>query len=316
MDQQRPVFPPYFGLIVGAVFVSTAAVLVKLSSAPAEVVAFYRLFLAVVLMTPFVFPYFKELKRLERRQWVYLLVSGLFLALHFVLWFESLNYTSVASSVVLVTLQPLFTFAGAYVLFRERMTIKALAAGILAIGGSVLIFWGDFRFGGEAVWGNALALLAAAMVSGYWLCGQHLRQRLSIMTYTYVVYGTGALFILLYVALTGGALFSYPARDWWLFVALALFPTLLGHSIFNWAVKWVGASIISVTVLFEPIGASLLAYLILGETLSNAQIAGGLIILSGIYLFIRNHHSQAQRVQADHEQQSVSVPDQKHSTNA
>ncbi|MDQ0337968.1 drug/metabolite transporter (DMT)-like permease [Caldalkalibacillus uzonensis] len=287
MDQQRPVFPPYFGLIVGAVFVSTAAVLVKLSSAPAEVVAFYRLFLAVVLMTPFVFPYFKELKRLERRQWVYLLVSGLFLALHFVLWFESLNYTSVASSVVLVTLQPLFTFAGAYVLFRERMTIKALAAGILAIGGSVLIFWGDFRFGGEAIVGNALALLAAAMVSGYWLCGQHLRQCLSIMAYTYVVYGAAALFILAYVMAQNSPFLDYPAGDWWLFLALALFPTLLGHSIFNWAVKWVGASVISVTVLFEPIGASILAYLILGETLSVTQIGGGMMILSGIYLFLR-----------------------------
>jgi drug/metabolite transporter (DMT)-like permease len=290
MKPETPRVHPYFALVVGVLAISMAAVLVKLASAPASVVAAYRLLCTVLIMTPVMLIYYRqELKLIGTREWKYTLLSGLFLALHFILWFESLNYTSVASSVVLVTLQPLFTFVGGYIFYQERLGAKAIFGGALAVAGSFIIFWGDFRIGGVALFGNMLALLGAVMVSGYWLVGQNVRKRLSLMTYTYVVYGSSSLFLLIYVLTLQYPLYPYPMEDWIIFISLAIFPTLLGHSVFNWALKWLSASVISMSILFEPIGAAILAYFILGETLQLSQWLGGSVILLGIYLFIRQY---------------------------
>jgi drug/metabolite transporter (DMT)-like permease len=292
-SQESPRINPYLALLLGAVALSTAAVFVKMATAPSAVVATYRLLFTVLIMTPFILrSYLKEIALINSREWMYALLSGFFLALHFILWFESLNYTSVASSVVLVTLQPLFTFVGAYLFFQERLGIKAILGGVLAVMGSIIICWGDFRLGGMAIWGNLLALLGAVMVSGYWLVGQNVRKRISLMTYTYVVYGSSTLFLLVYVFAMQYPLYPYPSQDWVLFIALAIFPTLLGHSVFNWALKWLSASVISMSILFEPIGASILAYLILGEKLQWTQWLGGSVIILGIALFISQYEKR------------------------
>lgn len=295
MGDQRPIIHPYVALLLGVCFVSSAAVMVKLSSAPAAVVAAYRMFFTILLMTPFMLLFYRaELLKITKKDWLYSSLSGFFLALHFVLWFESLHYTSVASSVVLVTLQPLFTFLGGYFFFQEKIGVRSIVGGALAIMGSVIICWGDFRLGGMAILGNVLALLGATMVSGYWLFGQHVRKRLSLMTYTYVVYGTSTGFIFIYVFSTGQAVYGYSLNDWLIFLALAIFPTLLGHSVFNWALKWVSASLISMTILLEPVGASILAYFVLGEILSVTQWMGGVVIILGIYLFIHQYEQKQQ----------------------
>jgi drug/metabolite transporter (DMT)-like permease len=281
---------PYLALFVGAMSVSTAAILVKWVAAPAAVTAFYRLFLTVLFMTPFFIKYIPKLREITKRDWVFSVISGVLLAFHFILWFESLNYTSVTSSVVLVTLQPLFAFVGGYVFFKERLTIGSLLSGLLAITGSVIISWGDFQVSGKALFGDLLALLACAMVTGYWLFGQDLRKRLSLMTYTYVVYGVSSITLLLYVLAFRYPLFSYSQTDWICFILLAIVPTLLGHSLMNWSVKWVSAVTVSMSILFEPVGASILAYFLLGEIIQPSQWIGGLFILTGIstYLWSEN----------------------------
>jgi drug/metabolite transporter (DMT)-like permease len=290
MNNNKPFINPYAALLIGAFAIASSAIMVKLSHAPAGVIATYRLLFTVLLMTPIMlWSYRQELLTITRRDWMFSALSGFFLAIHFVLWFESLNYTSVASSVVLVTLQPLFTFVGGYYFFKEKLDFKAILGSMLAILGSVIICWGDFRLGGMAMFGNILALLGAMMVSGYWLFGQSVRQRLSLMTYTYVVYGTSTGFLFLYVLLVQQPLFPYPSSEWLLFLGLAIFPTLLGHSVFNWALKWFSATMISMAILFEPIGAAILAYFILGEIVVWTQWLGGAIILAGIYLFIRQY---------------------------
>ncbi|OXS57443.1 EamA domain-containing membrane protein RarD [Bacillus sp. V-88] len=278
---------PYLILAIGVISVSTSAILVKVSSAPSGILAFYRLFFTVLLMSPvFFLKYVKELKLITLRDWMFSILAGVFLAFHFILWFESLHYTSVASSTVLVTLQPLFAFIGAYLFFQEKLTAKALLSAVLAVAGSFIISWGDFRISGSALWGDILALIACALITGYLLFGQTIRKRLSLMTYTYVVYVISSIVLLLYVIIQSESLGPYPKEDWIYFLLLAIIPTLLGHSLFNWSLKWLSTSTISMAILFEPIGASLLAYWLLGEKVLMTQVLGGVVIMTGVTLFL------------------------------
>ncbi|MBB5324421.1 drug/metabolite transporter (DMT)-like permease [Anoxybacillus tepidamans] len=284
--QSSNLLKPYVAIMIGALSVSTSAIFVKWAQAPAAVTAFYRLFFTILFMTPFFFPYWRELRKISKRDWLFSVVSGVLLAFHFILWFASLDYTSVTSSVVLVTLQPLFAFIGGYVFFKEKLTVGAFFSGLLAILGSMIISWGDFQISGKALFGDILALLACAMVTGYWLVGQDLRKRLSLMTYTYVVYGVSSFTLFVYVLGFRYPLFSYSKTDWLCFILLAIVPTLLGHSLMNWSVKWVSAATISMSILFEPVGAAILAYFLLGEMIQPSQWIGGILILAGIGTYL------------------------------
>ncbi|MED1788175.1 DMT family transporter [Brevibacillus laterosporus] len=287
---ERPIIPPYFALFLAVLAISTSAIFVKLSSAPAPVIATYRLLFSVVLTVPFMFinkGTWREIIQFTRKQWILSILSGGFLAAHFLLWFDSLNYTSIASSTVLVTLQPLFAFIGGYFLFKERLSKLAMAGGIFAIVGSFVIGWGDFRVGGMALYGDLLALLAAFIVTMYWLIGQYLRRGVSSTAYSFVVYLISSVFLLGHSLFYGHPLTGYPLADWGWFICLALFPTLLGHSILNWVIKWLNTTTVSVGILFEPIGTCILAYIIFGDIVTLPQWIGGFIILFGIFLFIR-----------------------------
>ncbi|MCA1061560.1 DMT family transporter [Rossellomorea aquimaris] len=289
---------PYLILAIGVISVSTSAILVKVSSAPAGILAFYRLFFTVLLMSPvFFLKYVKELKLITRRDWMFSILAGVFLAFHFILWFESLQYTSVASSTVLVTLQPLFAFIGAYLFFQEKLTGKALLSAVLAVVGSFIISWGDFRISGSALWGDILALAACALVTGYLLFGQAIRKRLSLITYTYVVYAISTAVLFIYALMRSDSLGPYPKEDWIYFLLLAIIPTLLGHSLFNWSLRWLSTSTISMAILFEPIGASILAYWLLAEKVLMTQVIGGGVIIIGVTLFLLEERKLKKMVQ-------------------
>ncbi|MBH0333900.1 membrane protein [Brevibacillus brevis] len=287
---EKPLFPPYLALLIGVIAISSSAIFVKLSDAPAPIIATYRLIFSVLLTLPFLFwnrGALAEIGAMSKKVWLLCILSGTFLASHFLLWFESLNYTSVASSTVLVTLQPLFAFIGGYFFFGEKVRFLALTGGLLAIAGSFVIGWGDFQVGGMALWGDFLALMGAVTVTGYWLVGQYVRQHMSSFAYTLVVYTATSVILVAYDLTLGYSLVGYPAADWGWFFCLALFPTLLGHSIFNWIIKWLNTTTISMGILGEPIGTAILAYFILGEVVTPPQWIGGLIIIAGIYVFIR-----------------------------
>ncbi|MDC3413129.1 DMT family transporter [Aquibacillus sp. 3ASR75-11] len=282
-----PPFNPYAAITVGVISVSTAAILVKLApEAPASIIANYRLLLAVIIMIPFMVKTKHEFRFITKNDWILCSLAGVFLAFHFIFWFESLNYTSVASSVVLVTLQPIFAFLGTFLFYQERFSAGTLISMIIALTGSVIISWGDFKISGIAFYGDILAIIGAIMVTGYFLLGQNARKRLSLMTYTFVVYGVSSITLIAYNLILGNAFFGYPIGNWMVFIGLAIIPTFLGHTLFNWALKWVSTATISMAIVFEPIGASLLAYLILGEAISATQWLGGSIILFGLSLFI------------------------------
>ncbi|QHS24110.1 EamA family transporter [Virgibacillus sp. MSP4-1] len=279
---------PYIAVTVGVFSVSTAAVLVKMADqAPASIIANYRLLLAVLIMAPYIlWKRRNEFSFIYAKDWGLSILAGIFLAFHFILWFESLNYTSVASSVVFVTLQPVFAFIGTYLFFHERFTYGAIISMLITIIGSVIISWGDLQISGLALFGDILALLGAVMVTGYFLVGQNVRKRAPLATYTFIVYGISSLTLVIYNLILQQPFFGYDLDHWLVFLALAIIPTFLGHSLFNWAIRWVSTSAITMGMLFEPVGASILAYFILGENVTWFQILGGSIVIFGLILFI------------------------------
>lgn len=296
MDQ--PKINPYLAVFVGVVAVSFSSLFVKMSLAHPFVIAFYRLFLTFLILLPLSWPEkTRELRQLTLRDGLLAFASGTFLALHFILWFVSLRYTSIASSVVLVTTQPIFVVLGSLLLFREKIGTKALVGGAIALLGSFLIGAADFQFGGQALLGDGLALAAAVAVSGYLIIGRTLRARMGLALYTFLVYGSSCLVLGIVAAAAGKSFYPYPTREWLLFLALAVVCTILGHTVFNWSLRYVQASVVAVGVLGEPVGAIIWAALFLGENPTLRQLLSAAIILSGLYIFIKSSGTETRPVE-------------------
>ncbi|AXO98436.1 MULTISPECIES: DMT family transporter [Bacillus cereus group] len=279
----------YCILFFGVFALSTSAIFVKLADAPAAIIAFYRLFFAALILLPLLL--FNQnnrskLKTITRRQWGFGFISGLFLAAHYVLWFESLQYTSVASSTVIVTLQPLFSMIGGYFLFKERFTRGAVIGCLIAISGSIVIGWQDFQISGEALYGDILAFIAAGIITAYFFISQYVRKDLSPIPYSIISYGSSACFLGVFAYMQNESFIHYSTQTWLCFIGLAFIATILGQTIFNWLLKWMSATVISMSILGETIGTCILAYFILNETISLQQGLGITVIFIGLALFL------------------------------
>ena len=284
----KPWINPYLAILVGVFAVSFSSILVRLATAPPLVVAAYRLIFTFCILAPFSLSGGAvALKAMTPRQVRLAAASGVFLALQFVTWFTSLKYTSIASSVVLVTTQPLFVVLGSFLFFGERVSRKALYGGLLAMSGSIVIGATDFQLGGRAFVGDLYALFAAVMVSGYFLLGRRLRGDVGLAGYTFVTYGFSSLTLVVAALVSRIPFYPYPDRDWLIFGALALVCTVMGHTVFNWVLRYVQASVVSVSVLGEPLGAIIWAAVFFGENPTLRQGLGGGLIFTGLYLFTR-----------------------------
>ncbi len=287
-ESKKPRINPYLAVLVGVLAVSFSSLFVKLSTAEPVMIATYRLFFTFLLLAPFTLLKRRhDLAALSKREALLAAASGLFLALHFVTWFTSLKYTSVASSVVLVTTQPIFVVIGSLYFFGEQVPRKALFGGTLAIAGSVIIGAADFQVGLRALFGDVLALAAAILVSGYLLIGRSLRARVNLSAYTFVTYGTSAGVLLITSSIMKLNFTHYAPKDWLMFLALAVVCTIAGHTVFNWALRYIQASVVAVSILGEPVGAIIWAIIFLNEAPTLRQIVGGSIILIGLFIFTR-----------------------------
>ncbi|WP_259417524.1 DMT family transporter [Bacillus toyonensis] len=285
---KSPIFS-YCILFFGVFALSTSAIFVKLADAPAAIIAFYRLLFATVILLPLLLFNKRnrnELKTLSKKQWGFGFLSGLFLAAHYVLWFESLRYTSVASSTVIVTLQPLFSMIGGYFLFKERFTKGAVIGCFIAISGSIVIGWQDFQISGDALYGDILAFMAAGIITAYFFISQHIRKDLSLIPYSVISYGSSACFLGIFAYIQQQSFIHYATQTWLSFIGLAFIATILGQTIFNWLLKWMSATVISMSILGETIGTCVLAYFILSETITLQQALGISIIFIGLTLFL------------------------------
>ncbi|ETT86642.1 DMT family transporter [Viridibacillus sp. FSL R5-0477] len=279
----------YLALFFAVFALSTSAIFVKIADAPPAITAFYRLFFAMLILLPFLIGkkrYRQELVGLTIKQWGLGILSGLFLAFHYVLWFESLEYTSVASSTVIVTLQPLFSMVGGYFLFKERFSKGAIIGCFVAILGSLIIGWQDLQISGDALYGDILAFIAAGIITGYFFIGQSVRKELSLIPYSVIGYGSSAIFLAIYALCLNESFTNYSSTTWWALLGLAFVATILGQTIFNWLIKWISTSVISMSILGETIGTCILAYFILGEVISLEQAVGIVVILIGLAIFL------------------------------
>lgn len=285
----------YGGLVFGVLALSTSAIFVKLANAPSAVTAFYRLFFSLLVLLPFVVfnkDRRRELLGLSKKEWGLVMVSGVFLGVHYILWFESLRFTSVASSTVIVTLQPVFSMLLGYCFLREGQRGLSVLGCVVALFGSFIIGYGDFQRGALALMGDLMALLAAAVISSYFFVGQVVRKRVSAMVYSLLGYFASVVFLGVYAIIRSEAFFPYPAATWGCFLGLAVVSTIMGQFIFNLLLKWLSATTISMSILGEPIGTIILAYFILGERIAPKQVLGMAVIFGGLGLYF---YSLAQR---------------------
>ncbi len=272
-------------LLISIIAISFSAIFVKWSDAPSSILSMYRMWLASLLLVPIVWKKRAEFQKITKKDWIFLFCSGFFLALHFVLWFGSLKLTTVASSTIILALQPIVSLVGGFFVFKERTTASALMTMGIAIVGAVMIGWGDFGLSRDAILGDVLSFLSVIAVVGYLLIGQSTVKKVSHWIYSFCVFVFASIVLSIYNVSAGVAFGGYEAREWGIFLLLATVPTL-SHVINNWLLNYVNATTISMSILGEPVGATALAVVLLGEHLVGWQIAGGLLVLLGVFFFL------------------------------
>ena len=299
--EDRPRLTLPLAILIAILAVSTASIFIRFAQreAPSLVIAALRLTFASLVLAPVALTRYRdELRLLTRAELRLGLLSGFFLAIHFATWISSLEYTSVASSVVLVSTGPLWVALLSPIFLKEPLTKPVLAGMFLALLGGTVIGLSDSCqttnglscpplsefVQGKAFLGNFLALAGAWTVAGYLMIGRKLRARMSLVPYIFVVYGFAAVVLLGIMLAARQSPFGYsPMVYIWIFL-LALVPQLLGHSTYNWALRYLPAALVSITTLGEPIGSAVLAYFILSEAPTLLTILGGILILAGIYI--------------------------------
>lgn len=301
IQSDKPPFSPLLVLVIGVLGISSGSILVRLAqgqTVPSLVIAAWRLTFATLILLPLALTRRRqELAGLVRRDWLLVLLSGFMLALHFASWISSLAYTSVASSTVLVTTSPLWVGLAAPFLLGERLTRRLKVGIALAMVGSVFIGVADVVAVGDGriqfsltqftnqpnpLLGNGLALFGAVAAAFYLIIGRRLRLKMSLLSYVTLVYGCSAIFLLLGVMINQYALFSYPLLAFLIMLLMAIFPQLVGHSAYNYGLGYLPAAYVSIAVIAEPIGATLLALLIFGEVPNWLTILGSAFLLFGI----------------------------------
>lgn len=285
---------PMSMIAIGVTGISLSAIIVRFSNAPSIITAAYRLLWTVAIMSPVVLlqkNFRQELFSTKKKTVFLCALSGIFLALHFSTWFESLKYTSVASSTVIVCTESIWVALGYFFLLKGRISGKAILSIAVTFFGSILIALADYGNGTEELAGDLLALFAAVMVAGYTLLGRIVRKTASTTIYTYLVYFFCTLTLLSAAAFTSTPFTGYGSGSVICGLLLAVFSTLLGHSIFSWCLKYMSPAFVSSSKLCEPAVASLFAMVLFGEFPSLLQITGGCIILAGVIYYSRLEQS-------------------------
>ena len=274
-------------LTLGVVVISFGAIIIRMvSGASVFAISAWRLAVASVILLPISIAG-GTLKSINTRNLLLSGLSGFFLSLHFIMWVASLDYTSVASSVVLVSTTPIFVGLGARLFIHEPPSRLLKIAITLTVVGSAVIGWGDMRLGGTALQGDLLAVGGAIMAAGYLLIGRRVRREVPLSGYALASYGTATMVLLIVCAVLRQPIVGFSTPDYVWLVLLGLGPQLIGHTSLNWALEYLQASVVSIVTLAEPIGATILAYIIFGEALTPTKAVGGAIIIAGIYLGVR-----------------------------
>ncbi len=279
--------------LLGILGVSFASIFIKeCQDVPSLVLSMYRLDIAALILLLMNLVNKKRLLPIQNRELFLGFLSGVFLALHFYFWIASLKYTSIASSVVLVSTNPFFVVIISLLLMKEKFSSKILIALLASFIGTLIITASDSNLFGTkidkiALFGDLLAIIGAFSVSFYFIIGSRLRKSMDTNKYITLVYTSAAVFITILVAFANVSITNYSAKDFSFMFLLAIIPQLIGHTAFNWVLKYLKAAAVAITTLGEIIGSSILAYIFFGQTISFWQFVGILFIMSAILISIR-----------------------------
>ena len=304
VDQQegRPA-AVFWALLIGLSTFSFSPILVRFAQdAPGMTIAVWRTVIATVALAPFaLLRARKEMHAFNRRDYVMIGGGGIFLGLHFSTWIESLYHTSVASASVLVTTSPIFLAVLGYLFLKERLSPQVNLAIVLAVVGAALIGFGDLADAGgsDPLFGNSLALGSALLFSVYILVGRVARRKTSWIAYVFPLYTMTALTILVIALVLDTPLFGFSPGFYALCAAMAIGPQIIGHGSFNYAVRYVPAAMLGLLSLIEPIGASILAYILFDEIPTVLAIGGMFIVLSAISFAVLYRRRRAVDVHTD-----------------
>jgi len=284
----------YLVLLIGILSVSLSSILIKLTyDVPAIIISSYRLIIASLILVSYA--KFKKIaiKTKTGRDLMIAVVSGLFLSIHFITWIASIKYTSIASSVTLVSTSPVFVIILSFLLFKEKPTTITLLATAAAISGTILIAYSDKNLTPSIqypnpLFGDLLAISGALAVSIYFISGSHLRRYMQTFQYITVVYSSAALFTTAFALLSSKPFFGYRTASYIYMVLMAVIPQLFGHTSFNWALKHLKASAVAISTLGEPIGATILAYIFFHQTVNQLKLLGMIIVIFSIAVTTKN----------------------------
>lgn len=280
---------PVFALFAGMMAVATGAVFARLADAPALTIAAYRVGLATLMLAPAAwFASKKEIFSLSRKDLWTASGAGLFLALHFAAWISSLEHTSVANSVVLVNTNPIWVGILSPIITKDRIDPANVFSIAVSITGGVIMAYGDFTSGSDVLFGDTLAIIGGIFMAGYLLLGRKVRQKLSLIGYIFICYGSAAIILWGAVLCLGLKASGFSHGTWLAFFAMALFTQLVGHTSYNWALKWFPPGLIALSLLGEPIGSTILAFMVFDEGLTWTKALGGALVLLGIIIAARH----------------------------
>ena len=283
---ERPWLPPNLALLISIIAVSTASILIRWTEAPPLAIASYRMFLSVAMLMPFFIRNngIEKLRKQGSRTIFNLFMVGVVLAIHFASWITSLGLTSVASSVIFVHIDPIFVAIISHFFLDDKITRKTLLGIVISFIGISMIAMGDAGAGASNLTGDILALIGGIMLGLYILGGRVYRKNLDLTTYVTPVYSVATVSLVLMSLITGTQLTGFSYSTYGLFFLIALIPMIFGHTLYNWVLRYLSAPVVSLSLLGEPVGASILAFLLLGETPNSFTILGGVITLFGIFI--------------------------------
>jgi drug/metabolite transporter (DMT)-like permease len=254
----------------------------------------YRMFLASLFIFPMAWKHREEFAKISRKEWLAIVFAGIFLACHFGLWFESLNHTSVASSTLILALQPAIALVGGVLFFKEKVHIRTVVAMGIAFVGVAIVGGGSLEGGNRALLGNILSFVAVVSVVLYLMIGQRNVKSINHWVYSFLVFLVAGLSVAVFNLMSGFSFAGYSTNDWLVFIALAIFPTG-AHIIYNMLLNYVNTTTVSMSTLGEPIGASILAMILLNEMLTVVEMIGGVLIIAGIFYFLKLQGGSKQR---------------------
>lgn len=280
--------PSKYFVLAGTFFTSLSSIIIRFSEAPALVISAYRmLFTSLMLLIPVLIYNRNEFKNISKKEYILCTVSGIFLALHFASWISSIKMTTIANSTILVSCSPIFVALANYIITKEKLNKKMFAGILMSLTGTIIIALGSSgATANNVMLGNLLAFLGAVFVAVYLVIGGIVRKNLNALVYVFIVYTVSTIVLFIMCITSKTPIYPYALKEFMLFIALAFFCSILGHTVYNYMVKYVSSTLISVSTLSEPVFASTLAMLIFKEIPSFYTLIGGIIIITGIFYYL------------------------------